>query len=82
MMVLAHSQHYLSISDSLLNSVLVIHSLPHSRHSFFILTIIYQVCLSICAVSFVTCTMLFFVLSYVHAIIRFMLWCDSQQRAQ
>lgn len=77
MMVLAHSHYYLSISASLLNSVLVIHSLhndqnlfisfiwqseyllSHLLHSFFILTIIYQVCLSIFAVSFVTCTILF-----------------------
>lgn len=53
---------------------------------FFIPTIIYQVCLSIFAVRFVTCTIFFtvdiFVLSYVLALIRFMLWCDSQQRAQ
>lgn len=96
-MVLAHSHLYLSISDSLLNSVLVIHSphndqnlfisfiwqseyLSHSLHSFFILTIIYQVGWSIFAVSFVTCTILLtvdiFVLSYLHALIRFMLWCD------
>lgn len=96
MMILAHSHLYLSISDSLLNSVLVIRSphndqnlfisfiwqseyLSHSLHSFFIQTIIYQMCLSIFAVSFVTCTILltvdiFVLLSY--ALIRFMLWCD------